>query len=105
MELCQIIADVFGLKCYVSNEAESSTIGGAMAGLLDLGYYKTPEEAKKNMIQSGQCIKPDMSNHKIYDMLYKKVYLKMYPSMKKVYQSSKNFYLDVNEILKEKNKA
>lgn len=104
-ELCQIIADVFGLKCYISNEAESSTIGGAMAGLLDLQYYKTPEEAKKNMIQNGQCIQPDMSNHKIYDMLYKKVYLKMYPSMKKVYQSSKNFYLDVNEILKEKNKA
>jgi sugar (pentulose or hexulose) kinase len=99
MELCHIIADVFGLKCYISSEVESSTIGGAMAGFMDLGVFSSAQEAKDCMVPLGECIVPDPSNHKIYDKLYKQVYLKMYPSLKDVYKNTKNFYLDVENIL------
>jgi sugar (pentulose or hexulose) kinase len=101
-ELCHIIADVFGMKCYISNEVESSTIGGAMAGFMDLGVFSSAQEAKDNMVPLGECIAPDAANHEIYDELYKKVYLRMYPSMSGVYKNTKNFYLDVESILSKK---
>lgn len=103
-ELCQIISDVFGIPCYISSEVESSTIGGAMAGFLDIGYFKTPLEAKEAMVRHGDMILPDNHNHKIYEELYRKVYLKMYPSMRKVYQNSKDFYLDMLDKDQEKAK-
>ncbi len=102
-ELCHIIADVFGMKCYVSNEVESSTIGGAIAGFIDLGIFHSAQEAKDNMVPLGECIIPDLGNHKIYEKLYRKVYLKLYPSLSNVYKNTKNFYLDVESILKKKN--
>lgn len=99
--LCHIIADVFGIPCYVSPEVESSTIGGAMSGFLDTGYYKTPKEAKDAMVKTGEKILPNKKNHEIYNALYHKVYLKMYPSMAQVYQNSKDFYLDMLDKNKE----
>lgn len=102
MEICHIIADVFGIPCMISNQLESSTLGGAMAGMLDIGHYKTPQEAKRAMVIPGQTIEPNTINHQIYDSLYKKVYLKMYPSLAKVYQNNKNFFLDTEELLKKK---
>lgn len=95
LEMCQIIADVFGINCYISSEVESSTIGGAMAGFLDIGYYHSPSEAKNAMVSLGKEIMPIKANHDVYEKLYKKVYLKMYPSLKNVYKESKDFYLDL----------
>ena len=83
--------------CIISNEVESSTIGGAMAGFIDCGLYKSPEEAKRAMVYPGQSVMPNEKNHKVYDTLYKKVYLKMYPSLAKVYINNKNFYLDMQK--------
>ncbi len=99
-ELCQIISDVFGLRCFISDDAESSTLGGAMAGFLAAGVFSSPQEAKQKMFSLGQSISPDLSNHKIYNKLYKKVYLKMYPSLSHVYKNSKNFYLDMESAQK-----
>jgi sugar (pentulose or hexulose) kinase len=99
-ELCHIIADVFGIPCTISNEVESSTIGGAMSGFLNSGVFKTPQEAKDAMVTPGQVIEPDSVNHKIYNQLYTKVYLKMYPGLAKAYENNKNFYLDVQKYQK-----
>lgn len=92
-----IVADVFGIPCYRSSTLESSSLGGAMSGFLATGVYHTPKEAVDNMVKKEQIITPDSRNHEIYNKLYKKVYLQMYPSMKKVYNSCKNFYLDTKE--------
>ncbi len=92
-----IIADVFGYPCYRSFTVEASSLGGAMSGFLSLGVYSSPEEAVENMVKRTEIIQPDMKNHKTYDELYHKVYCKLYPSLKKVYNSCKNFYLDTKE--------
>lgn len=98
-ELCQIIADVFNLRCVVVDQYETSTIGSAMAGFMDLGVFKNAKEAKENMCRFGNNIYPNEINSKIYNKLYKTVYLKMYPSLKKVYQNNKNFYLETEMLL------
>jgi hypothetical protein len=52
------------------------------------------------MVTPGQVIEPDSVNHKIYNQLYTKVYLKMYPGLAKAYENNKNFYLDVQKYQK-----
>lgn len=99
-ELCHIIADVFGIPCTISNEVESSTIGGAMSGFVNSGVFSSPVAARKAMVTQGKVIRPNEVNHKIYNQLYKKVYLKMYPGLAKAYENNKNFYLDVQEFQK-----
>lgn len=96
-ELCQIFADIFGIKCYISNEVESSTIGGAMAGFIDLGVFSSAQEAKDNMVPLGEAVIPDNEKHMLYDKLYKNVYLKMYPSLKGVYHNVKKFYIETEK--------
>jgi len=90
---CQIIADVFGIKTVRAATNQSSTLGGAMSGFLASGVYKTPEECVKNMCSEGKAFTPDSKNHLTYDKLYKQVYLQMFPSLKKVYNNCKHFYL------------
>lgn len=93
---CHIIADVFGIDVHRALNAESSTLGGAMSGFISNGTYKTPQETIKNMVVPGDVIPYDKGNHEIYDRLYKKVYLKIYPSLKTVYNNCKHFYLESN---------
>ena len=98
IELCQIITDVFGIPSMISAQVESSTLGGAMAGYLATGYYKTPEEAKKNMFVEGKILQPNLANHRVYDRLYHDVYLHIYPSLAKVYNDCKDFALEEQRL-------
>ena len=92
--LLQIIADVFGIEVRKSALVEASTLGGAMSVFLADGTYSTPEEAVKNMVKEGEIIRPNSESHKIYDKLYRNVYLKMYPSLSEIYRNIKYFYLE-----------
>jgi sugar (pentulose or hexulose) kinase len=91
--MLHIIADIFNIPVYKSVNSESSTLGGAMSGFLACGMYKTPEEAVEHMYKEGDLIEPDFNNHAIYEKLYQKVYLKMFPSLKQVYENCKDFFL------------
>ncbi len=91
--MLHIIADVFGLPVYRSFTTESSTLGGAMSGFLASGTYKNPKEAVDQMCRTGTLIQPNQENHVIYDKLYHQVYLKMFPSLKNVYENCKDFFL------------
>lgn len=94
MTMLRIIADVFGIEVRQSALTESSTIGGAMSVFLADGTFKDPQEASKAMVKHATIVKPNQENHRIYDDLYHNVYLKMYPSMAKVYQNIKDFFLE-----------
>lgn len=94
LTMLKIIADVFGIEVRQSALTESSTIGGAMSVFLADGTFSCPKEACENMVKQGMVVKPNAENHRIYDDLYRKVYLKMYPSMAKLYQNIKDFYLE-----------
>lgn len=90
----QIIADVMGIDCYKSYTSETSTLGGAMSGFIALGVFKDEKEAVSRLVKEGEVVHPNKENHKIYDKLYYSVYKHMYPSLKGIYNSCKNFFLE-----------
>lgn len=94
--MLQILADVFGITVYPTLNPESSTLGGAMSGFLATGVYKTPEEASKAMVKWDEPIQPIKENHEMYNRLYKTVYVRMYPSLAKIYANCKDFFLTNN---------
>ncbi|MFA6829167.1 MAG: FGGY-family carbohydrate kinase [Bacilli bacterium] len=96
--ILHIIADVFGIEVRKSASSQCSSLGAAMSGYLANGTYKTPEEAVKNMVKEPTRILPDPNNSAIYDKLYKKVYLKLYPALKKPEENIKYFYLENNGV-------
>ena len=57
-----------------------------MATFIALGTFDSPQEAAKAMVRERDTFYPSAENHRIYDKLYKNVYLKMYPSLKASYE-------------------
>ncbi len=92
----QIMCDIFNLPIFRPTVRETATLGGAISGYLAVGIYKNPHEAVKNMCHLGQRFDPIAKNAEIYNKLYKSVYLKIYPSLRKVYQNCKDFFLETN---------
>ena len=93
----QILADIFGMEVRQAENTEMTTIGAAMSVFLARGIFKTPKEATERFSKTVRSYHPDKKNHEIYDLLYKKVYAKLYPSLKDVYRNCKEFYLLVNK--------
>lgn len=84
--ICQITSDIFGLDVYKPDTFENSSLGCAMAQYVSLGIYKTPEEATKAMVNYNKVFHPNAEAHEKYKVLFKKVYKKIYPSLKKIYK-------------------
>lgn len=93
----QILSDIFGMEVRQAENTEMTTIGAAMSLFLAEKVFKTPKEATEHFSKTGKTYRPDKKSHEIYDLLYKKVYLNIYPSLKKVYKDCKDFYLLVNK--------
>lgn len=89
-----IVADIMGIDCYKSYTPETSTLGAAMSSFIVLGVFKNEKEAVDHMVKYGECVHPNPKNHIIYEKLYHSVYKHMYPSLKGIYNSCKNFFLD-----------
>ena len=81
----QITADVFNLPVSRPSIYEASGLGAAIVAAVGMGYYPDFESAVKNMTKIGQIIEPRKNNIKIYEDLYKKVYLPMYKNLKPLY--------------------
>ena len=90
-EICQITADVFGKPVSRVQTKESSSLGAAIAGFMSIGEYKTVDEAVKKMVRIKDTFQPKKENVKVYDYLYKEVYLKLYPALAKNYAKIKRF--------------
>ena len=90
-EICQITADIFGLPVSKVQTYETTTLGAAMTVFIATGVYKDVDEATKNMVHPAHTFKPNKENNEIYDSLYKKVYLRMYPKLKNVYRQLNKF--------------
>lgn len=91
--ICQLTADIFGRPVERVQTVETASLGAGIAGYLAIGKYKTPEEAIKNMVHPKDTFSPNKENVKVYDYIFKNVYLKMYPSLKKSYKKIKEFNL------------
>lgn len=90
-EICQITSDIFGLPVSKVQTSECSSLGTAIAGFLAAKEFDSVDEAVKSMVHQTVEFTPNMENFKKYNYLYKNVYLKMYPKLKKSYKKIKQF--------------
>ena len=89
--ICQITADIFGLPVSRVQTYETTSLGAAIATFVALGEFKDVEEAMKAMSHKSVTFSPNEVNVQQYEFLYKKVYLQMYPRLKKIHRELNKF--------------
>ena len=82
----QITADIFGLPTVKPHLYETSGLGAAIDAAVGLGLHPDFKSAVKAMTHVGEVYEPDLTNHKLYDALYRDVYKKMYKRLKPLYE-------------------
>lgn len=85
--ICQITSDLFNLPVFKSETSENSTLGCAMSQFMSLGEFKSLEEAKSKMVRYTKVFTPNKNAAKDYEELFQKVYVNIYPSLKKPYKN------------------
>lgn len=89
--ICQITSDIFGLPVNRVQTFETSSLGAAIVGFTSAGIYKNEIDAVNKMVRKSVTFLPNMEEHKKYNELFYNVYLKMFPKLKKIYRSIRNF--------------
>lgn len=89
--ICQITSDIFGIPVYKTHTFESSSLGAAIAGFVGLKVYQNEKEAKENMVHYMEEFIPNNENHERYNFIFNKVYKKIYPKLKKLTTSLREF--------------
>lgn len=79
--MMQMIADVLGVPTYRTRTPETSVIGAAIDAAVGIGWYPSIDEAAASMVHIQDEFLPLEDNRRVYDQLYSKVYLKIYPTM------------------------
>ncbi len=85
-EVCQILADLFGVRVEKLQTVETSSLGAAMGVFLSLGVYPDAKEAAKAMVRVSKTFEPNKANTEIYDKLYENAYKGLYKNLKKTYR-------------------
>lgn len=85
----QLTADIFGLPAERPSTYETSGLGAAINVAVGMGLYTSYEDAIDKMTRVGDVFEPDMQTSKLYDQLYKNVYLKMYKRLQPLYKQIK----------------
>ena len=89
--ICQITADIFGLPVSRVQTYETTSLGEAIATFVASGEFKDIDEATKEMVHKSTTFEPNPEAHEQYEYLFKKVYLKMFPSLNKTYKHLNKF--------------
>jgi sugar (pentulose or hexulose) kinase len=82
----QITADIFGMTAERPHTFETSALGAAIDVAVGLKMYPDFPSAVKAMTRTGKIFEPSEENHRLYDSLYKRVYLKMYGQLKPLFK-------------------
>ncbi len=85
-QICQISADIFNRPLVRGRTTETSGLGAAIVTAAGVGIYPSINEAMKNMVTYVDTFLPDPGNASIYEMLFQRVYLRIYPSLRKLYR-------------------
>lgn len=84
--ICQITADIFGLPVRRVQTYETTTLGASMSAFLAAGEFNNIDEAIDAMSHIKDTFHPNAEAHEKYEYLFNKVYLNLYPSLKKVHK-------------------
>jgi len=82
----QITADVFGLPTARPHVYETSGLGAAIDAAVGVGLHPDFATAVRQMTHLGDVFEPDREASRIYDALYRRVYLRMYERLKPLYE-------------------
>jgi len=82
----QLTADIFGLPAARPHIYEASGLGAAINVAVALGLHGDFPAAVAAMTRTGRTFEPIAENHRLYDQLYREVYLKMYDRLKPLYR-------------------
>jgi sugar (pentulose or hexulose) kinase len=83
----QLTADIFGLPAERPHVYETSGLGAAIDCAVGLGLHPDFPSALAAMTRVGQVFQPDPAAQRIYEQLYRQVYLRMYQQLKPLYLS------------------
>lgn len=83
----QLTANIFQLAAERPHTFETSGLGSAIVTAVGLGVYKDFDDAINNMTRIGDVFEPEPDLVKVYDKLYRHVYLKMYHQLQPLYKS------------------
>src|SRR5690606_32933529 len=86
-EAMQITADIFGITVERPHTYETSGLGAAINAAVGVGLYPDYATALLHMTHEGERFTPIVENVRIYDQLYKEVYLKLYDRLSPLYGS------------------
>ncbi|MFZ5647564.1 MAG: FGGY-family carbohydrate kinase [Bacillota bacterium] len=86
-QMMQITANVFGLPAVRPATYEASGLGAAILAALGSGLYPELKTAVREMTGISRTFDPEPEAVKIYDHLYRKVYVKMYRKLRPLYKS------------------
>ena len=83
--ICQIAADVLNKPIRRVQTFETSGLGAAMVTFMACGVFKDEREAVDRMVHYTDLFTPNPEAAKVYDDVYKNVYLPMYKRLQKLY--------------------
>ena len=82
----QLTADIFGMPVSRPHVYEASGLGAAIDLAVGLKLKASFESAVADMTGISRTFEPNLENHKLYDDLYRRVYLKMYDRLAPLYK-------------------
>ena len=82
----QLTADIFGLPASRPHTHETSGLGAAIDAAVGLGLHPSFEAAVAAMTRVAETRDPDPANHRLYEDLYRGVYLKLYERLRPLYE-------------------
>jgi sugar (pentulose or hexulose) kinase len=81
-----LTADIFGLPASRPHTHETSGLGAAIDAAIGLGLHPDFETATRAMTRVAETRDPDPANHRLYEDLYRSVYLRLYDRLKPLYE-------------------
>ncbi|MCP4751771.1 MAG: carbohydrate kinase [Proteobacteria bacterium] len=84
----QIAADIFSLPAKRMRTYETCALGAAIDAAVGVGMFGNFQEAVDSMVEIGRVFEPNAQNAKIYDELFKDVYLKTNDALSHLYKRS-----------------
>ena len=86
-EAMQITADIFGITAERPHTYETSGLGAAINAAIGAGLFPDYGSALERMTHEGDKFVPIADNVRIYEQLYREVYLKLYDRLSPLYGS------------------